>query len=77
MFDETREFGVIWDGSVLKPLERLDLPAQTRLVVSVRRVDVSSERAAEGRRQMHELRRSAAVRLGGWRPTRDELHERG
>ncbi len=77
MFDEAREFGVVWDGSVLKPLERLDLPAQTRLVVSVRRIDVTPERAAEGRRQMHEIRRSASVRLGGWRPSRDELHERG
>jgi hypothetical protein len=44
---------------------------------SPRRMETTPEAEAAAQEMFEEIRRSGKVRLGGWRPTRDEMHERG
>lgn len=71
------EIAVIFDQGVLRPETVLNLPDQTRLVVSIRRIETTPQAEAEARQRLHAIRESGRIRLGGWRPRRDELHERG
>ncbi|MCH7720122.1 MAG: antitoxin family protein [Planctomycetes bacterium] len=70
------EIGVVFENGVLRPEEDLALPEHTRLVMAIRRVKVSPASEEEGRRLLHDIRDRGLVRLGGWHPTRDEMHER-
>jgi predicted DNA-binding antitoxin AbrB/MazE fold protein len=70
------EMSVIVDQGVLRPETRLDMPDGTRLVIVIRSVETTPEAAAAAREKLHELRRRGTVRLGGWHPTREEMHER-
>lgn len=71
------EIGVVFENGVLKPQQDLGLPEHTHLVIAIRRVEVTPASEQEGRRLLHEFRDRELVRLCGWRPTRDEMHERG
>jgi len=71
------EIAVVVDHGLLRPETALNLPEQTRLVLALRRIETTPEAELEGRRRLHAIRESGDVKLGGWRPRRDELHERG
>ena len=70
------EIGVVFENGVLRPEQDLGFPEHTRLVISIRRVEVTPASEEEGRRLLHDIRDRGLVRLEGWRPTRDEMHER-
>lgn len=72
----TGEFGVIVENGVLRPEQPLAFPEKTRLVISVHRVEPTPQEQEWGRQEMHRIREQGLVSLNGWRPTRDELHER-
>ncbi len=69
------ELAVVYEGGVLRPESDLDLPDQTRLVIAIRRVETTPESEARGRQLLHDIRNGGGIRLGSWRPTREELHE--
>jgi predicted DNA-binding antitoxin AbrB/MazE fold protein len=71
------ELAVVYESGVLRPEDPLNLPDRTRLVIAIRRIDTTPQAEAQGRELLHEIRRRGVIRLGGWRPTRDEIHERG
>jgi len=71
------EIGATWENGVLRPESGLGLPEHTKLVLTIRRVEVSSESRAEGRRLFHEFRDKKLVRANGRKMTRDDMHERG
>jgi predicted DNA-binding antitoxin AbrB/MazE fold protein len=71
------ELTVVYESGVLRPEHDLDLPEQTRLVIAIRRVETTPEDEAKAKTLLHEIRRKGEVRLGSWRPTREEMHERG
>ena len=70
------EIGVVFENGVLRPEQQLPFPEHTRLVIAIRRVEVTPASQEQGRRLLHDIRDRKLVRLGGWRPTRDEMHER-
>jgi predicted DNA-binding antitoxin AbrB/MazE fold protein len=70
------EITVVVDQGVLRPETRIDMPDGTRLVIMIRSVETTPEADAVAREKLHELRRRGTVRLGGWHPTREEMHER-
>lgn len=70
------ELAVVVEGGMLRPEEKLNFPEHTRLVITIRRVETTLEGEEAAKRLFAEIRRSGKVRLGGWHPTRDELHER-
>lgn len=74
--DDLCEFGVIVENGLLRPETPLAFPDKTRLVVTVHRVQPTAEQREWGRQEMRRIREQGLVRLNGWRPTRDELHER-
>lgn len=45
--------------------------------ISIRKIEVSPEQEAKAKAGMAALRKKGVIRLGGWKPRRDELHERG
>lgn len=71
------ELDVVVEGGLLRPQTKLNFPDQTRLVIAILRVETSPEAEAAAKKLFEEIRRSGKVRLGGWHPTRDEMHERG
>ena len=71
------EIGAVYENGVLRPQCDLGLPERTRLVLAIRRVEVSPESRAEGKRLFHEFRDKGLVRANGRKLTRDEMHERG
>lgn len=70
------DFPAVYRDGVLRPGRPLDLPDNTRVRVAIRRIDVSADEERRGRLAMAELRRKGVLRLNGWPPSRDELHER-
>ncbi len=69
------DIDVTYEDGVLRPDQALELPDWTRLRISIRRIEPTPEAEARARRKLNEIRDSGAIRLGGWRPRRDELHE--
>lgn len=72
----TGEFEVIVENGLLRPEQPLAFPEHTRLVVSVHRVEPTAQEREWGRQEMRRIREQGLVSLNGWRPMRDELHER-
>jgi predicted DNA-binding antitoxin AbrB/MazE fold protein len=70
------ELAVVVENGVLRPEQKLNFPEHTRLVIRIQRVETTAEGTAEAKRLFAEIRASGRVRLGGWHPTRDEMHER-
>ena len=70
------ELAVTYENGALRPDHNLGLPEGTRLVIAIRRVEVTPESERRGRAVIHDLRDRGHIRLAGWRATRDELHER-
>lgn len=70
------EISVIVENGVLRPETALNYPEHTRLRVRVERVETTPEAAQAAQKLFEEIQASGAVRLGGWHPTREEMHER-
>ena len=70
------ELAVVVEGGMLRPEKKLNFPEHTRLVIAIRRVETTPEAEAASKKLFEEIRKSGKVRLGGWHPTRDEMHER-
>jgi len=68
---------VVFEGGVLRPEQALSLPEHTRLEVTIQSMDVTPESEDWARAEFRRLREQGGVRLNGWQPTRDEMHERG
>ncbi|MCB9865760.1 MAG: antitoxin family protein [Phycisphaerales bacterium] len=71
------ELAVVVEGGLLRPQTKLNFPEHTRLVVAIRRVETTPETETAARKLFADIRQSGMVRLNGWRPSRDEMHERG
>ena len=71
-----KEIVLVVEGEMLRPELPLNLPHGERLVVTIRRVLRTPEEVAVAKRRIRDLQRSGAIKLRGWHPTRDELHER-
>lgn len=71
------DISAVYVNGVLRPDAPLSLPENARVHVAIRRVEVTPDQEQRGRLLMQQLRQRGAIRLGGWRPTRTELHERG
>lgn len=74
--DTSHEFAVVVDHGVLRPESQINLPDNTRLVVTIRRIDTTPQAEADGREALRRIRERGEIRLGGWHPRREELHER-
>lgn len=74
--DRDQDIPATYSNGALRPDEPLHLPENSRVRVSIRRVEATPEQEAKARERLSEILRKGAVRLGGWRPTRDEMHER-
>lgn len=70
------EITATYENGVLRPDHALSVPEHTRLRLSIRRVEVTPESSARAKEAFKRIRRSGRIRLEGWRPTRDEMHER-
>lgn len=70
------EIKVIYENGVLRPDTALPIPEHTRLSISIRRIDPSPEDRKRARELLDRIRREGRIRMDGWRPTREELHER-
>lgn len=66
-----------FENGVLKPDERLALPAGTRLRLIVESVDMSPKGKDQVWQELEQLWEEESVDSGGVRFTRDQLHERG
>lgn len=70
---------VIYENGVFRPESPVDLPERSRHHISIH--DDSSPANGHPRASLkdslEQLRARGLIRTGGWRPTRDELHERG
>ena len=70
------ELTVLYENGVLRPDKPLHFPDQTSLVITIQRVNTTPQAEERGRQRLREIREKYPVRLSGWHPTRDELHER-
>jgi predicted DNA-binding antitoxin AbrB/MazE fold protein len=66
----------IFENGLLKPDERLDWPAGTRVRLIVEAVASSPEDKEQAWQELEKLWDEAGVDSGGVRLTRDQLHER-
>lgn len=60
--------GATYDHGVLRLDRELRIPDRTRVVIAVRRVEVTPVSDARGRRKLREIRSNATIRLSGWDP---------
>lgn len=69
---------VIYENGVFKPQTPVDLPEHARLRISIHDAPPSANGADPQplKAAFESLRARGLIRTGGWRPTRDELHER-
>lgn len=72
----SEELTVLYEDGVLRPDRPLDFPDHTSLVIAIRRVGTTAEAEERGRSRLRHILEKCPVRLGGWHPTRDEMHER-
>lgn len=70
------EFAVVVENGLLRPERTLGYPDNTRLVIRIERIEQDRQSEAAARAALHEFRASGDLKLGGWHPTRDEMHER-
>lgn len=70
------EITATYENGVLRPDRDPGVPEHTRLRLSIRRVEVTPESSARAKEVFRRIRRSGRIRLDGWHPTRDEIHER-
>jgi len=72
---------VVYENGVFRPETPVDLPERARLRISIHEA-APANGSANGAHEVSlkeafdDLRARGVVRSGGWRPTRDELHER-
>jgi hypothetical protein len=75
------EIPVVYENGVFRPESPLDLPEHSRHLVSIRQVPGAAQNGhpatgADLGAVFEALRSRGLIRAGGWRPSRDELHER-
>lgn len=75
--DFNGEIPVIYENGVFRPETPVDIPDRSRLRISIRDdLDRRDTPAMPLKETLERLRARGLVRANGWRPTRDELHER-
>ena len=70
---------VVYANGVFRPEQPVNIPEHSRLRISIHEPAPSTNGAYKGRplgEILNQLRAQGLVRSGGWRPTREELHER-
>jgi predicted DNA-binding antitoxin AbrB/MazE fold protein len=76
--DFGRDIPVIFEGGVFKPQGPVDIPEHSRLSIRIHETEGAPQRNGHTLKETLEaLRDRNLLRTGGWRPRRDELHERG
>lgn len=70
------DIAVIFEDGVLKPETELGLPEHARLLIAIRRIEVTKEDEAWARSRLREISEAGLVRSEGLRLTRDQMHER-
>jgi predicted DNA-binding antitoxin AbrB/MazE fold protein len=71
---------VVYENGVFRPERPVSFPERARLRITVHEPAPASHRTHAGRslaEVLNGLRSRGLIRTGGWRPTREELHERG
>lgn len=66
----------VFEDGCFKPERSIHLPDRTRVLISLRRVEVTAEQAASAQKRIEEISRRTDMRLKDWRFNRDELYER-
>lgn len=74
--DREDELVVTFEGGVFRPDSTPAIPEHARLRIAIRGTLPTPESEQRGRERLRAIRESGAIKLNGWRPTRDELHER-
>jgi predicted DNA-binding antitoxin AbrB/MazE fold protein len=69
---------VIYENGVFRPETPVNLPEHSRLRISIHDPSPATNGAPVQplKDALDALRARGLIRTGGWRPTRDELHER-
>lgn len=70
------DIAAVYENGVLRPDTELGLVEHARVLISIRPIDEPSEAQNSPYTSFHDIRERGEFRLNGWRPTRDELHER-
>ncbi len=70
------EFSATYEGGVLRPGERLNLPEGARVTLSVRETAPTAESKKRGLETIKRIRREGLIKLQGQRWTRDDLYDR-
>ncbi len=73
---DATELAAIFENGVLRPESELDLPEHSRVIIRIRRIDVSADDERAGRELFGKLVERHGIELNGWKPSREELHER-
>jgi predicted DNA-binding antitoxin AbrB/MazE fold protein len=71
------QFEGVYEDGVIRPSQPLDLPEHTRVRGTIETPSRSQAKAGDPFVEFRKARADGAVRLGGQRFTRDELHDRG
>lgn len=87
--DRDQDIDATYSGGVLRPDQPLPLPENSRVRVTVHdhlengthagptRIDPSPAAANKARQAWSRYSQQGVLTLGGTRPTRDQMHERG
>jgi predicted DNA-binding antitoxin AbrB/MazE fold protein len=70
---------VVYENGVFRPEGPVNIPEHSRLRITIQEITAGSNGAPNGQSLadiLHGLRARGLVRSAGWRPTRDQLHER-
>lgn len=65
-----------FEGGVLRPDRDLHLPDRAKVLILLRRVDVSQAQADDAQRRLEELSKREDMRVPGWRFDRESLYDR-
>lgn len=68
--------GAVFEDGVLKLDVDPGVPEHTRVVIAIQRFEAPRESQARAQQEFHQLRELGGIQLDGWRPTRDDMHER-
>jgi predicted DNA-binding antitoxin AbrB/MazE fold protein len=70
------EIPAVYENGVFRPDRDPHLPNHARVVLSVREEQVTPESNRAAHEVFARIRAEGGLRLNGWHPKRDELHER-
>lgn len=78
--DYSSDIHAVYENGVFRPEEPVNLPDRSRVRISIH--DSEARRDGDAsmaplKETLNRLRASGVIRTGGWKPSRDDLHERG